>query len=124
MNNRRKSPRIYFNDDERLNAEIVTRGEAPRSYIVPVLDLGLGGLHFSAPAETHCTVGDKLSLTRLEGSKLCIESIAEIEVCWVVNNPEYKRIYLGCKFTELPSSFEQAIAELIRTTLSQSTEES
>jgi c-di-GMP-binding flagellar brake protein YcgR len=117
---RRQHIRVYFESLEEMGCELSNGAGTPGISSAAVLDLSLGGLHLVVDKPCDFAAGDRLTLTRLHHrTDLISEEEIPAEIRWVFTAEEFSRIYIGCKFLDLPPQSRRGIANLISDKLHQ-----
>lgn len=117
---RRQHIRVYFESLEEMVCEFSNGAGTPRVSSAAVLDLSLGGLHLVIDKPCDFAAGDRITLTRLHHrADLISEEEIPAEIRWVFTAEEFSRVYLGCKFLDLPPKSQTGIANLISAKLLQ-----
>lgn len=111
---RRRHIRVYFESMEETSCRFSPVERAINLWSGSVLDLSLGGLHLSVKESAGLAIGDPLILSSLSHrtGPVCDEPIP-MEVRWVFAQPEFSRLYVGCRFLFLPEKSRCHIANLI-----------
>ncbi len=110
---KRRASRIFFNNNEEIEASINGAGQ---SFFVDVLNLSRGGLQFSQKRQDSVAVqiGDKLSLVALSGLDGC-DGIGHVtmEVRWVLDQDFFGVVSAGCKFLDMSDQHQELIQQVI-----------
>jgi c-di-GMP-binding flagellar brake protein YcgR len=111
---RRRHIRIFFDSLEEASCLFIADEKAVTLWSASVLDLSLGGLHLTLIGDADLSVGDRLILCNLthRTGQVCDEQIS-MEVRWLFTRPEFRRLYVGCRFLHLPEKSRGHIANLI-----------
>lgn len=114
LTEQRRHIRVYFNSAEETSCLFIADEKAITLWSASVLDLSLGGLHLTLIGDIGISVGDQLILCNLthRTGPVCDEQIS-MEVRWVFSRPEFRRLYVGCRFLALPEKSRGHIANLI-----------
>jgi len=113
---KRKYERIYFSPEEKINGLFVFPDFGQLSFAAPVLDLSLGGLHFSLKREELHAIemGCSLILSELRmDSTILSDKPISLVVRWMLNHPAVSNVSLGCEFQSFPDESRQAVEEFI-----------
>ena len=111
---KRKSPRTYFNNGEKIAAAINGRGGDP--VFVDILNISAGGLQFSQKRHEAIEVkpGDRLVLMALNGlSELQDVEEVSMEVRWVIDQDFLDVVSAGCQFHDMPRRDQDKIQRLV-----------
>jgi len=118
---RRRHIRVYFDATEEMECEFSNGAGATKMLRASVLDLSLGGLHLSVTGDFNFATGDRIILTRLRHrTGLVSEEEIPMEIRWVFTQAEVSRLYMGCRFLELPEESRGNIANLLSVKLLES----
>jgi c-di-GMP-binding flagellar brake protein YcgR len=111
---RRQHIRVYFESLEEIGCEFSYGAGTPRVSSAAVLDMSLGGLHLVVDKPCDFAAGERITLNRLSHrDDLISEEAITAEIRWVYTSDEFSRVYLGCKFLDLPPKSQTGIANLI-----------
>jgi len=111
---RRRHIRVYFAPMDEMGCEFSNGIGAVEVSTASVLDLSLGGLHLAMRGDSEYAVGDRVTLSRLiHRTGPVSEEEIPMEVRWVFAPEEVSRIYMGCRFLDLPEESRRSIANLI-----------
>jgi c-di-GMP-binding flagellar brake protein YcgR len=115
---RRRYIRIYFDNLTELQGKVAISTKEDQYLNVPILDLSLGGVHFTIEEPQQFLVGDRLTLVSLQHRDgLHLEEKIAMEIRWVFIHPDFRRTYVGCMFTGLSDQSQQALTHLIESKL-------
>jgi len=111
---RRRHIRVFFDTLEETSCLVSADEKAVTLWSASVLDLSLGGLHLTLIGDPSISVGERLILNNLthRTGLVCDEQIS-MEVRWVFARPEFRRLYVGCRFLALPEKSRGHLANLI-----------
>lgn len=111
---RRSSPRTYFNNGEKVAAAVNGTGEEP--FFVDVLNISTGGLQFSQRRHEAKKIkpGDRLVLMGLNGLAE-LHGIEEVgmEVRWVIDEKYLDVVSAGCQFHGISVHDQEKIMRLV-----------
>lgn len=111
---RRRHIRVYFATMEEMGCEFGAGAGAVSLKTASVLDLSLGGLHLAVTGSCDYVAGDRMILSRLmHRTGPVSEEEIPVEVRWVFTPEHGDRIYMGCRFLDLPAESRHRIANLI-----------
>lgn len=102
---KRKEARVYFSPGENICGVFVFPDFKRFSFSALVLDLSLGGLHFSVKRDEWdaLKLGHQLVLARLvKGDDVLCDRIIPLRVRWVLDIPLVSNVSVGCEFDGLP----------------------
>jgi c-di-GMP-binding flagellar brake protein YcgR len=102
---KRKEARVYFSPEESICGVFVFPDFERFSFSALVLDLSLGGMHFSVKREGWNSLepGRQLVLARLSvGDEVFCDRAMPLTVRWVLDHPMVSNVSVGCEFDELP----------------------
>lgn len=101
---KRKEARVYFSPEENIYGVFVFPDFGQFSFSALVLDLSLGGVHFTLKREdwNSLELGRQLILVRISkgGDVLCDKTLS-VTVRWVLDLPMVNSISVGCEFDGL-----------------------
>ncbi len=110
---KRSSPRIFFENTENIAASI---NGSMESFYVDVLNLSSGGLQFSQKRTDAVIIkpGDQLNLVGFSGiSGLQEVSEVAMEVRWIIDQSFLGVISAGCQFVNLADNFHRQIEDVV-----------
>lgn len=101
---KRKEARVYFSPEENIYGVFVFPDFGQFSFSALVMDLSMGGVHFTLKKEdwNSLELGRQLILVRLSkgGDVLCDKTLS-VTVRWVLDLPMVNNISVGCEFDGL-----------------------
>lgn len=113
---KRKEARVYFSPGENICGVFVFPDFGRFSFSALVLDLSLGGVHFTVRREEwdSLSIGCQLVLARLsKGEEILCDSAMPLTVRWVLDHPMVNNVSVGCEFDELPEDGRKALQSFL-----------
>ena len=101
---KRKEVRVYFAPGENICGVFVFPDFGRFSFSALVLDLSLGGVHFTVKREewNSLELGSQLVLARLNnGDEVVCDRAMPLTVRWVLDHPMVSNVSVGCEFDGL-----------------------
>jgi c-di-GMP-binding flagellar brake protein YcgR len=96
---------VYFSPEEDIRGVFVFPDFERFSFSALVLDLSLGGIHFTVKREGWNSLepGRQFVLARLSmGEEVFCDSLMPLTVRWVLDHPVVSNVSVGCEFDDLP----------------------
>jgi c-di-GMP-binding flagellar brake protein YcgR len=113
---KRKEARVYFSPGENICGVFVFPDFGHFSFSALVLDLSLGGMHFTVKREewNSLELGHQLVLARLsKGEEVLCDKAMPLTVRWVLDHPMVSNVSVGCEFDELPADDRKALQSFL-----------
>lgn len=101
---KRREVRVYFCPEENISGVFVFPDFGRFSFSAPILDLSLGGMHFTVKREEWNSLepGCQLVLARLgRGQDVLCDRAIPLTVRWVLDHPMMGHVSVGCEFDGL-----------------------
>ena len=101
---KRKEVRVYFSPEENICGVFVFPDFGRFSFSALILDLSLGGMHFTVKREkwNSLELGCQLVLARLsKGEDVLCDRAMPLTVRWVLDHPMVSSVSVGCEFDGL-----------------------
>ena len=102
---KRKEARVYFSPEENIYGVFVFPDFGHFSFSALVLDLSLGGMHFTVKREewNSLELGRQLVLARINrGEDVVCDRTISLTVRWVLDHPTVSNVSVGCEFDDVP----------------------
>ena len=102
---KRKEERVYFSPGENICGVFVFPDFERFSFSALLLDLSLGGVHFTLKREewNALELGRQLVLARLvKGDEIVCDRAMPLTGRWILDLPMVSSVSVGCEFDELP----------------------
>jgi len=112
----RKEARVYFSPAEDIRGVFVFPDFERFSFSALVLDLSLGGIHFTVKREGWNSLepGRQFVLARLSmGDEVFCDSVMPLTVRWVLDHPVVSNVSVGCEFDELPEDGRKVLQSFL-----------
>ena len=119
---RRQYNRVVFSAGDNVLGEFDLPGIFDEVISVKILDLSAGGLRFVLPrdASGDIDVGYNLFLQKIIGmSRLEFVSRMELEVRWILDNPAFENVMIGCEFLSVSETVRKQIDQFVETEATQ-----
>ena len=113
---KRKEERVYFAPQENICGVFVFPDFEQFSFSAQLLDLSLGGIHFTLKREewNSLEIGHQLVLARLsEGENLVCDRAMPLTVRWVLDHPMVNNVSVGCEFDGVPEDGRKMLQSLL-----------
>lgn len=104
IHEKRREARVYFSPGENICGVFVFPDFGQFSFSALVLDLSLGGVHFTVKREewNFLELGRQLVLARLSnGEEVFCDRAMPLTVRWVLDHPLVSNVSVGCEFDGL-----------------------
>lgn len=101
---KRKEVRVYFSPGENICGVFVFPDFGQYSFSALILDLSLGGVHFTVKREAWNSLepGRQLVLARFgNGEEVFCDRAMPLTVRWVLDHPVVSNVSVGCEFDGL-----------------------
>ena len=101
---KRKEVRVYFSPGENICGVFVFPDFGQFSFSALILDLSLGGVHFTVKREEWNSLepGRRLVLARFgKGEEVFCDRAMPLTVRWVLDHPMVSNVSVGCEFDGL-----------------------
>ncbi len=115
---RRQFKRVVFSASDNVLGEFDLPGISDEIISFKILDLSAGGLRFVLPRDDcgDIDVGNKLFLQKIKGmSRLEFVSRMELEVKWILDNPAFENVMIGCEFLNVSETVRMQIDQFVET---------
>ena len=119
---RRQYKRVVFSASDNVLGEFKLSGDSDEVISVKILDLSAGGLRFALPRDAcgDIDVGYNLFLQYIKGiSRLEFVSRMELEVRWILDNPAFENVMIGCEFLSVSGTVRNQIDQFVETEATQ-----
>ena len=114
---RRVHKRVYFSIEDGVVGEFtVKEAENSVSFVAPILNLSVGGIHFTLEKGQgrDIRIGDVLNLIQIKDRrKLVIVFDIVLEVRWVLNHEELDYVGYGCEFKNVPQEVKTRVSQFV-----------
>lgn len=120
MEERRKFKRILFSAEDEVTG-VVSLSESdddPMAY--KIADFSAGGLRFLIQKVDWGEIekGDTLLLEKINGkSQLDFVSDLQLEVKWIMDDPVFEHVMIGCEFSDISDTDRNRIEQFVESTL-------
>lgn len=119
---RRQYNRVVFSASDNVLGEFDLPGISDEVILVKILDLSAGGLRFVLPRDAcgDIDAGYNLFLQTIIGmSRLEFVSRMELEVRWILDNPAFENVMIGCEFLSVSEIVRKQIDQFVETEATQ-----
>jgi c-di-GMP-binding flagellar brake protein YcgR len=113
---KRSEVRVYFSPGENICGVFVFPDFGQFSFSALILDLSLGGIHFTVKREAWNSLepGRQLVLARLsEGEDSLCDRAMPLTVRWVLDHPMVSNVSVGCEFDGLPEDVQKMLQSFL-----------
>jgi hypothetical protein len=112
---KRRYERIFFTREQRIEG-LFSQPEEEGGLKVLVLNLSVGGLHFTQKREyrTDIAKGDRLIMKGITGpDPLNLLKDIKVEIMWVLDHEFLQHISYGCQFLDMPQDMREVIRDVV-----------
>ena len=114
---RRVHKRVYFSIEDGVVGEFAVKSvEDGASFVAPVLNLSVGGIHFTLGKSQgrDIRVGDVLNLIQIKDPrKLVVVFDIALEVKWVLDHENLDYVGYGCEFKNVPQEINMRVSQFV-----------
>jgi len=115
--NRRKFNRMLFSAQDDVFGIVSLQASDAQTYIFKIADIGAGGLRFIVQRTNLPAIGrgDRLHLRAVGGlTQLDFVGRLELEIRWLLDEPAFAHVVVGCQFTDISETLQRQIDEFVR----------